>query len=310
MPYLSSMTPPRPRPAAVSTLLLVGPVGLLLAGLLTACGSEQASSGSPGGEAPSPKPATEADEPLLDEAVTGYRAYVVAQIDTMLAETSRLAAAAEAGELDRARRLYPVSRRPWERIEPIAGLIPDFDAAVDARADGGTGPTDDSFTGWHRVEYHLWEDRDLQAASAYADRLAGDLAELEEAAPGLEITPGVLTVGAQELIEEVAAPDGKLSGEEDRYSGTDLYDFKANVEGSEVLVDLLEPALQEADPALADRIDAQFAELDGRLAAFGGFAEGFADYAEVSDAERAELSATLGALAESLSQLNGALGLA
>ena len=92
----------------------------------------------------------------------------------------------------------------------------------------------------------------------------------------------MLTVGAQELIEEVAAPDGKLSGEEDRYSGTDLYDFLANVEGSEALVDLLAPALEEADPELLATIREQFATLYEHLAELGSFEDGFVHYAEVT----------------------------
>lgn len=277
--------------------------------MLAGCGADGDAAGQPD-TSPSPSTSPSAvEDPLLAEAVAGYRAYVDTQIDTMRAETDRFAAAVAAGEVQKAQELYPVSRRPWERIEPIAGLIPEFDGAVDAREDDFEGPTDDDFTGWHRIEYHLWEDGDLAAAEPYADQLVSDLADLEEAAPNLEITPGVLTVGTQELIEEVAAPDGKLSGEEDRYSGTDLYDFKANVEGSEALVGLLEPALQEADPELADRIDTQFAELDQQLAAFGGFEQGFADYSEVGEEDRATFSATLGELAESLSRLNGTLGL-
>ena len=125
----------------------------------------------------------------------------------------------------------------------------------------------------------------------------------------LELPPGVLTVGAQELIEEVAAPDGKLSGEEDRYSGTDLYDFLANVEGSEALVDFLAPALEESDPELLATIREQFATLYEHLAALGSFEDGFVQYSEVTQEQKDELAADLGALAESLSLLNGTLGL-
>ena len=38
--------------------------------------------------------------------------------------------------------------------------------------------------------------------------------------------------------------NSKISGEEDRYSHTDLWDFQANVEGSQKIVDLLRPQLQ------------------------------------------------------------------
>ena len=47
--------------------------------------------------------------------------------------------------------------------------------------------------------------------------------------------------GAAGLIEEVAA--SKISGEEDRYSHTDLWDF-ANIDGAQKIVDLLRPQLQ------------------------------------------------------------------
>ncbi len=62
--------------------------------------------------------------------------------------------------------------------------------------------------------------------------------------------------GAAGLIEEVAA--SKINGEEDRYSHTDLWDFRANVEGSQKIVDLLRPQLQKANPELLAKVDANF----------------------------------------------------
>lgn len=250
------------------------------------------------------------DDELILAAVEGYRAYVREQIETMLAETEVFADAVRAGDIETAKEHYQISRRPWERIEPIAGLIEDIDGAVDAREDDFTGPDDPNFTGWHRLEYHLWVLEDVSEAGPFADQLEADLATLATAAESLELPPGVLTVGAQELIEEVAAPDGKLSGEEERYSETDLYSFQANVEGSEALVDLLRPALEAADATLLADIDALFAELNGQLDALGSFEAGYPPYSEVTEEQRSEFSATLGQLAEKLSLLNGTLGLA
>jgi iron uptake system component EfeO len=246
---------------------------------------------------------------LITEAVEGYRAYVTEQIETMQAETTAFTDAVRAGDIEAAKAAYPVSRRSWERIEPIAGLIADIDAAVDAREDDYTGPDDPAFTGWHRLEYLLWTAGDVSDAGPFADQLDADLQILADAVPDLDLPPGVLTVGAQELIEEVAAPDGKLSGEEDRYSGTDLYDFQANVEGSEALVELLAPALEEADPELLATIREQFATLYDHLSELGSFEDGFVHYSEVTQEQKDQLAADLGALAESLSLLNGTLGL-
>ena len=281
-------------------LLTLSTLGLGLA-TLTACSDTQTPD--------SPDRASTVDQDIINQAVAGYDAYVGRQIAAVRRKTEAFAAAVRAGDREEAQVLYPISRRPWERIEPIAGLIPDFDGAVDTREDDFDSPQDPDFTGWHRVEYHLWVDGDLAAAAPYADQLVADLADLEVAADDLELRPEVLTVGAQELIEEVAAPSGKLSGEEDRYSGTDLYDFKANVEGSQALVDLLDPALQASDPDLAATLEDQFGTLDGQLAALGSFQAGFVDYDQVTDEQREQFAATLGELAESLSLLNGTLGL-
>ena len=253
--------------------------------------------------------ASETDDELIEEAVMGYRAYVLEQIEIMRSDTAEFAGAVRSGDIETAKALYPVARRSWERIEPIAGLIEDVDGAVDAREDDVGSPGDPAFTGWHRLEYHLWVLDDVSEAGPFADRLEADLAMLAESAETLELPPGVLTVGAQELIEEVAAPDGKLSGEEDRYSGTDLYDFQANVEGAEALVELLGPALEREDPSLLATIDSQFDELDAQLAALGSFENGFPRYDEVTEEQRTEFAAILGELAESLSLLNGTLGL-
>lgn len=253
--------------------------------------------------------AQDTDNELVEAAVVGYRAYLTEQISQLLVDTTVFTDAVRAGDVDAAKAAYPQSRRSWERIEPIAGLIEDVDGAVDAREDDYDGPDDPAFTGWHKLEWYLWEVGDVAEAGEYADRLDADLQALAGAVDELELPPGVLTVGAQELIEEVAAPDGKLSGEEDRYSGTDLYDFQANVEGSEALVELLTPALEEADPALLADIEARFAELDAQLAALGSFEDGFPHYDEVTDTQRTEFAATLAELAELLSLLNGTLGL-
>jgi iron uptake system component EfeO len=253
--------------------------------------------------------AQETDNPLVAEAVEGYRAYLVEQVEALQQATTTFTDAVRAGDIEAAQAAFPLSRRSWERIEPIAGLVEDIDTAVDAREDDFSGPTDESFTGWHRLEYLLWEAGDVSEAGPIADQLDADLQRLADEVPSLELPPGVLTVGAQELIEEVAAPNGKLSGEEDRYSGTDLYDVQANVEGAEALVELLAPALEEADPELLAQIREQFATLHQHLGELGSFEDGFVPYDEVTEEQKTQLAADLAALAESLSMLNGTLGL-
>ena len=207
---------------------------------------------------------TSTSNDLIQSAVDGYRGYLMAQVDQMIADTDVFTNAIRAGDLAAAQAAYAPSRLAWERIEPIAGLVEEIDGAVDARVDDFENEDDPGFTGWHRLEYILFSLNTTDGAAQFADKLDADLRILRDAIPDLELPPAVLAIGAAELIEEVS--QGKITGEEDRYSKTDLWDFYANLEGSKALIRLLTPALEEADPTLLSSINAGFDELDETLA--------------------------------------------
>jgi iron uptake system component EfeO len=202
-----------------------------------------------------------------DEAVAAgvaaYTGYVEAQVDETIADTKAFTDAVRAGNLQAARAAYAPSREGWERIEPIAGLVEAIDGAVDARVDDFAGPNDPEFTGWHRLEYLLWKQNTTEGAARFANRLDRDLQTLKTELATLEIPPAAVALGASELIEEVSA--GKITGEEDRYSKTDLWDFNANVEGAEQVIAALAPALEAADPGLLQSIETGFDEIEGSL---------------------------------------------
>ena len=261
------------------------------------------------------------DNPLVQQAVDQYKEYVTAQIDAMIVNNLAFNDAVRAGNLEAARDAYAPARVEWERIEPIAGLIEEIDGAVDSRVDDFAGPDDPEFTGWHRLEYILFELGTTEGATPFADQLDADLQTLKEQMADLELPPAAVAVGAAELVEEVS--QGKITGEEDRYSKTDLWDFNANLEGAREVIKLLTPALREADPELLDRINAGFAELDGSLAGLRD-GDGWVLYcqendpfpsplcppeATVTDETIDLLKAQLAGLSENISLTAGALGL-
>ncbi|MFL4241387.1 imelysin family protein, partial [Escherichia coli] len=77
---------------------------------------------------------------------------------------------------------------------------------------------------------------------------------------------------------------GKVTGEEEYWSRTDLWDFQANVDGARVGFDGLRPLLQKKDPALDKRIDEKFTALQALLDAQKKGA-GFTLYDELSKTE-------------------------
>jgi iron uptake system component EfeO len=221
-----------------------------------------------------------------------------------LAET--FAKAIENGDIDAAKKAYAPSRLGWERAEPVAESFGDIDPKTDARADGLE--KGQKWTGWHRLEKSLWQDKKIgPEEKALAGQLVSDLKDWQQRVGKAVITPTSMANGAKELLDEVAT--GKVTGEEDRYSHTDLADFKGNVEGAQKAYELLKPVAAKNDPALARELDKQFTALNGVLDKYRSdkTSYGFVSYDKVSEDQRKELSDSVNALAEPLSKLAAAV---
>ncbi|MFI2409758.1 iron uptake system protein EfeO [Streptomyces sp. NPDC018947] len=251
-----------------------------------------------------------ARDPRLDAAVAAYRQYVQQQADETLPKAEAFAAAVRAGDLEAAKKAYAPSRIGWERTEPVAESFGDIDPKVDVREDGleeGQDPATD-WTGWHRLEKALWQDKKIgDREKQLAATLVTDLKDWQKRVGTADITPTSMANGAKELLDEVAT--GKVTGEEERYSHTDLVDFKANVEGAEKSYELLKPVAKENDAALAKELDKQFAALDELLDRYrpNPSSYEFTSYDKVGDGDRKELSDAVNALAEPLSKLAAAV---
>jgi iron uptake system component EfeO len=256
-------------------------------------------------------PGTTAGEPAapdLGAALADYKAYVAKEVGDLVEQTRRFAEAVKAGKLQEARNLYAPTRRHYERIEPVAELFSDLDKRMDARADDFEKKEDDSdFAGFHRIEKALFADNSTADMQPVADRLVQDTQDLQSRIGGLTIEPNKMVGGAADLIEEVAAT--KISGEEDRYSRTDLWDFQANVDGAQKIFDLLRAPIAARNPELDARIRANFAKVDGLLARYRGAEGQFQNYDKLSSPDRNALKGAITALAEDLAQLRGTLAL-
>lgn len=248
----------------------------------------------------------------LVEPVADYKLYVLDNLDAFVSHTRDFTRAIEAGELERARSLYAPTRVYYERIEPVAELFADLDASIDAREDDyEKGVDDPDFTGFHRLEHGLFKQQTTDGLAPYARRLMNDVDDLESRVQGLTFPPARVVGGAAALMEEVAAT--KVSGEEDRYSHTDLWDFQGNVDGSQKIFALFQPLIAEEDPAFVERVEDNFAAVEATLAHYRLAADdpeaGFVSYEKVSDADRRALVGPVTVLAEDLSTLRGKLGL-
>jgi iron uptake system component EfeO len=239
--------------------------------------------------------------------VSNYKIFVTKGVDRLAAQTAAFTAAIKAGDLKKAQALYAPTRVNYETIEPIAELFNDLDNNIDSRADDHEKKEDDpGFVGFHRIEFGLFEKKSTEGLAPLADKLNKDVADLQGRIKTLTIPPEKMVGGAAALIEEVAKT--KITGEEDRYSHTDLYDFQANVDGAKKIVDLVRPLATKADPKLVQAVDKNFARVDAILAKYKK-GDGYVTYDNVTEQDRTMLKGPVTELAEDLSKLRGTLGL-
>ncbi len=237
--------------------------------------------------------------------ISDYKIYVSEQVDELVSDTDSFVAAIKAGDVERAKALFAPTRMHYEAIEPIAELFSDLDVSIDSRADDYEhAEADPAFPGFHRLEYGLWETNSTEGLDPVADKLLADVKELQSRIEGLTFPPEVVVAGAGVLMEEVAAT--KISGEEDRYSRTDLWDFRGNVDGSQKIVELVRPLV--TDQEFLVKIDGNFATVDEILAKYQE-GDGYVAYDHLTDSDRVTLSGAINTLAEDLSTLRGKLGL-
>ena len=169
------------------------------------------------------------------------------------------------------------------------------------------------WTGWHRIEKDLWPPATGYQALGPAERrtfathLLDHTRELHRRVQDLDYTVDQIGNGSKGLLDEVAT--GKITGEEDIWSHTDLYDFQANVDGARVAYEGLQEILEAKDPGLSRRIGQAFTALQELLDRYRTGSQGFVSYDTVTDAQRKELSDAVNALAEPLSKLTGAITL-
>jgi len=245
----------------------------------------------------------------LNQASAQFLGFVQGEVDTLAVKTQSFADAFAAGDHDAARSLYADARIHWERIEPVAESFGDLDPSLDLReADLGL---QEPWMGWHRAEKTLWPPVEGYAISeadrtAVANRLVADTLELQRRVsdPAFVIEPFQIGNGAKELLDELAT--SKITGEEEIWSGTDLWDMQANVDGAFAAYESLRPIVETTDPVLVTELDARFAEVNALLATHGSIAEGFAYYSEVSEADIVDLSRAVESLSEPLARLTAA----
>mgnify|MGYP002753784705 CR=1 FL=1 len=239
----------------------------------------------------------------LKQATELYKKFVENQVDTLLKDTEKFAETIKAGNLEEAKKQYPLIRMAYERSEPIAESFGELDVNIDFRlADYlEEKKTEDGWRGFHKIEKIMWEKNTTKGTEEYADQLVKDIKELKAKVATVEVTPDLMVTGAVDLLNEVATQ--KITGEEEIFSHTDLYDFKANIEGAEEIFKIFKPLIEKKDSKLAKDLVEKFATINGLLDKYKTDDKHYKLYTDLTKENTKELSEAVTKLGEPLSQM-------
>ncbi|WP_294034025.1 iron uptake system protein EfeO [uncultured Moraxella sp.] len=279
-------------------------LGLSLCSIMTlsACNQEQSSAkpaeqttqSTQGQTTTTPNTTTD-----LSKETEAYKAWVSTQMDGLVSETEKFVALLNDGKVEEAKALYPHARMYFERSEPVAELFGDLDPRIDNReADLQAGET---WTGYHAIEKILWTKNTTDGTQALGEKLLADVKELQAKTPTADVTGDLMVQGSVDLLNEIST--SKITGEEEVFSHTDLYDFWANIEGADKIFEILSPKIAEKDPTLVKTIREKFDAVYKLLNQHKIGDKDFKSYQELSEADTKALADAINQLGEPLAQM-------
>ncbi|WP_426783313.1 iron uptake system protein EfeO [Pseudomonas atacamensis] len=237
-----------------------------------------------------------------------FRVYLAVQSSALIKAATALNQAIASGDLAQAQALYLPARTAYQRLAPAAQRLAELDNQINARADYfEKREQDPAFVGFHRLEYALFEQRKLDDVAPIAQRLLADVTVLKQQLLAQSLPPeqlvSILVRNLNSLAEVRAG-----SGEEERYSHSDLNGFAANAQTARKVVDLLRPMLSKSAADVLANVDQAMSDFDNQLNAFKS-ADGYVSYDAVTAAQRQQIATKAKALATSMDGIDPALGL-
>jgi iron uptake system component EfeO len=188
-----------------------------------------------------------------------YQKYVTAGLNVLLPEVQQLSADIAGGNLAAARTDWSIAHMEYNRLGGAYDAFGDLGDSIDGLpSDLPDGVSDRSFTGFHRIEYGLWNGQSAAELTGPAQALVGFVSSLLAAFPGEQVDPLDVGLRTHEILED--AVRFELSGQSDQGSGTSLATVSANIDGTETLLSILTPTLTSRYPALP-QVRAALAQL-------------------------------------------------
>jgi iron uptake system EfeUOB component EfeO/EfeM len=237
-----------------------------------------------------------------------FRVYLSSQGSALIKAVTALQQAIDAGDLAQAQALYAPAREAYQRLAPAAQRLAELDNAINARADYfEKREQDPAFSGFHRIEYSLFQQHSIEGLAPVAQRLVTDVTTLKQQLLAQSLPPEQLVSIVVRNLNSLADVRA-LSGEEERYSHLDLNGFAANLAAAHKVVELIRPLLEKSAAELLPKVDSALAAFGSELDALKVDGQ-YRRYDSVTDGQRKQLADKAKALAAVLDGIDPALGL-
>ena len=238
----------------------------------------------------------------LTAPVNAYRAWLGTALPKLLAAAQTLDADVARGDLQAAKTDWLTAHLDYERLGAAYNSFGDFDDAIDGTSAGlPDGTADKDWAGLHAIEYGLWHSASASDLRPLTQGLVMSVQGLIEDFPSEEVDPGDLPLRAHEILENTL--QFQITAAADEGSGTSLATAYANTEGTQEVLSVLAPLIDDRAPGLRARIGAEIAVLQSDLQATRDASGAWTPASAITTAQRRRIDADLDQLLEDLSTI-------
>ena len=244
----------------------------------------------------------------LTAPVKAYRAWLGTALPKLLAASQTLDADVARGDLQAAKTDWLTAHLDYERLGAAYNSFGDFDDAIDGTSAGlADGTADKNWAGLHAIENVLWHGGSASDIRPLTQGLVTSVQGLIDDFPSEEVDPGDLPLRAHEILENTL--QFQITAASDAGSGTSLATAYANTEGTQEVLSVLAPLIDDRAPGLRGRLDAEIAAVQGDLeatrdgAGASGASAAWTPASAITRAQRQLIDADLDLLLEDLSTI-------
>lgn len=264
---------------------------ILATAALAACGSEKAKE-------------TEEEQVVKEEIdlsseAEQFRTFAIEQMEAFITDAEMLAGYVKEGKLEEAQKLYPLVRMYYEHLQPMKASFAELDAQIDMPITAGK---EEEATGFRRLEYGLFEQKQTVGYEAVAEELVANIKKLNEELPKVELDGQQLVDDTEEMLTQII--DEQLAEKEVSYAGNHLYDIKANIEALEEIVKIF---MARAHTEQVEAVTEKVAALNEAIAYYEVGKEDYVNYNLFTSKQKQELIAALSAVRQALGKMNASI---